>query len=139
MLSQNIVQYLCSAIIALILLFSGVSRADSPSVCKELSDKAYKEGSISLGADAGRIVIGKGRLQFYSAPSYSCKMLGIFMLKNENVVAYATFGHFTSVAYLNGKGSGPVTGWVESNRLKPNGLGIAPRQPGGLHCRFRSC
>lgn len=121
-------KYLCAATALLAIFCSGVSQADSQLDCKIFSDKADKDGSTILGMDAEQIVIGKGRLQFYSAPRYSCKMLGVFIFKNEAVVAYTTYGSFTSVAYLNGKGGGPVMGWVESNRLKPNGLGIAPRQ-----------
>jgi hypothetical protein len=120
-------RYLQMAIIVLTTICSGVCHADSPEACKKLSDKAYKEGSMILGGDAEQIVVGRGRLQFYSAPSYSCKIMGIFILRGETVVTYTTFGRFTSVAYLNGKSNEPVTGWVESSRLKPTGLGIAPR------------
>ncbi|WP_157379924.1 hypothetical protein [Burkholderia ubonensis] len=112
---------------AVFLAGSGAVCGKTVSECERLSDNAFEKGAMILGADAERVVVGKGRLQFYSAPNYSCKMLGTFVVEGDAVVAYTVFGHFTAVAYLNGKEGGPVNGWVESKRLRPNGLGIAPR------------
>ena len=96
--------------------------------CSALNDLASKDGVFIPGDDAGRVVIGAGRLQFYSAPSYSCKMRGIFVIERQMVDAYTKYGEFTSVVYLRNKHGKPVMGWVKSGRLKPNGLSIAPTQ-----------
>lgn len=96
--------------------------------CSALNDLASKDGVFIPGDDAGRVVIGAGRLQFYSAPNYSCKMRGIFVIEGQMVDAYPKYGEFTSVVYLRNKHGKPVMGWVKSGRLKPNGLSIAPTQ-----------
>lgn len=97
--------------------------------CEQLNAAASKDESHIPGDAAGKTVIGEGRLQFYSAPDRSCKMDGIFIVDADSVEAYADYGEFTSVVYLNPKSKNRVNGWVESDRLKSNGLGIAPRQP----------
>jgi hypothetical protein len=96
--------------------------------CGALNNLASKDGVFIPGDDAGRLVIGVGRLQFYSAPNYSCKMKGVFVIEGQTVDAYTEYEEFTSVVYLREKYGKPVMGWVKSNRLKPNGLGIAPTQ-----------
>ncbi|PQV51890.1 hypothetical protein [Paraburkholderia sp. BL21I4N1] len=97
--------------------------------CQQLDATASKNGNQIPGNGSGRTVVGKGRLQFYSAPDLSCKMSGVFIVEADSVDAYADYGKFTSVTYLNPKSKNVVNGWVETDRLKPNGLGIAPRQP----------
>ncbi|WP_244146539.1 hypothetical protein [Paraburkholderia sp. BCC1876] len=97
--------------------------------CEQLNAVASKDATRIPSDAAGRTVIGKGRLQFYSAPDLSCKIDGVFVVEADSVDAYADYGKFTSVVYLNSKSKNLVNGWVDSDRLKPNGLGIAPRQP----------
>lgn len=96
--------------------------------CKGLSDFASKNGVFIPGDDAGRIVAGSGRLQFYSAPSYFCKKGGVFVVENQTVSAYVEYNGFASIVYLGDKQEKPVIGWVRSDRLRPNDLGIAPSQ-----------
>jgi len=96
--------------------------------CKTLNELASKNAVLIPGAEAGRVVIGKGRLQFYSAPVYVCKMSGVFIVASQSVDAYAEYGGFTSVVYLGHKQSEPVVGWARSDWLRPNDLGIAPGQ-----------
>lgn len=95
--------------------------------CDEIQ-RAAEHGDYIAGDDSGRTVIGKGRLQFYSAPDYSCKMPGVFILSGESVTAYADYLGFTSVAYPSSREGGLVYGWVRSDRLRPNGFGISPKQ-----------
>jgi hypothetical protein len=72
-----------------------------------------------LSPPLGKAVIGKGSLQFYSAPSLSCRMNGVFVIPGDSLVAYAeTEDGWTSVAYFGG--SNP-SGWVRSGRLKTTG------------------
>jgi hypothetical protein len=97
--------------------------------CEQLNATASKNGNQIPGGASRRTVVGKGRLQFYSAPDLSCKMSGVFIVEADSVDAYTDYGKFTSVTYRNSKSQKTVNGWVESDRLKPNGLGVAPRQP----------
>lgn len=55
-------------------------------------------------------------------------MNGIFVIEGQAVNAYTEYGQFTLITYHNEKKGEPAVGWVRSNRLKPNGLGIAPAQ-----------
>ncbi|TAM55056.1 MAG: hypothetical protein EPN57_03310 [Paraburkholderia sp.] len=108
-----------------LLACQGVSNAVD---CQKLSDLASRDGIFVPRDDAGRTVIGKGRLQFYSAPDYSCVMRGVFVIKGQTVNAYTEYRKFTSVVYLSDKREKPIVGWVRTNRLTPNGIGVAPAQ-----------
>lgn len=111
---------------ALIVAISNISEANAD--CASLNKAATNAGVYIPGDDAGRTVIGKGRLQFYSAPDLSCSIKGTFILRGESVDAYTEYGRFTSVVYLGSKSKFPIIGWVESRRLKVNDRGIAPHQ-----------
>ena len=75
----------------------------------------------------GQVVIGAGRLQFYSAPSDVCPMTGVFIIPRDAVIAYsATDDGWTSVMYLRADGS-DVQGWVRSSRLRTTGT-MGPSQ-----------
>lgn len=97
--------------------------------CEQLNAAASKDESLIPADKAGKTVIGEGRLQFYSAPDWSCKMNGVFIVPTDSVESYADYSEFTSVVYTSQKSNKMVNGWVESDRLESNGLGIAPRQP----------
>ncbi|MCL4665533.1 hypothetical protein [Burkholderia pseudomallei] len=97
--------------------------------CDELNKQASKLAIDIPQSQSGMTVIGSGRLQFYSAPDYTCKTPGVFILTGESVDAYTSYHGFTFVAYQNPKKTSPVRGWVRSNRLRSNSLGTAPRQP----------
>lgn len=97
--------------------------------CEKLNASTSQEGDFITGDTAGRVVVGHGRLQFYSAPDYSCKMQGVFILPSEQVDAYSNYNGFTRVIYLGAKKGEPTIGWVRKNRLRANGVGIAPPQP----------
>jgi hypothetical protein len=66
---------------------------------------------------ARRQVLGKGRLQFYSAPNETCPLRGIFILPGEPVVALQQAARFTAVHYVNPRTGGQASGWVLSERL----------------------
>lgn len=116
------------AVGAVFLCLTLRSSFGEPVDCSALNDLASKDGVFIPGDDAGRVVVGAGRLQFYSAPNYSCKMKGVFVIEGQTVDAYAKYGQFTSVVYLRDGNGKPVMGWVKSDRLKPNGLSTAPTQ-----------
>jgi hypothetical protein len=96
--------------------------------CNTLQSVAEKSEALIPGADSGRQVIGSGRLQFYFAPDKKCVFPEVFILPGEKVDAHSEYGDYTFVEYSNLKTGSNTSGWVKSNRLKPTGLGIAPRQ-----------
>ncbi|ORT84772.1 hypothetical protein B7G54_19505 [Burkholderia puraquae] len=97
--------------------------------CDALNRRAQAQGDYVMGSDAGRIVTGKGRLPFFSAPDGACRIDGLFIVEHDHVDARTDYGRFTSVVYLNPRTRGIAEGWVQTARLKPDGTGIAPRQP----------
>ncbi|WP_244272947.1 hypothetical protein [Burkholderia lata] len=97
--------------------------------CDALNRRAQAQGDYVTGSDAGRVVTGKGRLPFHSAPDDACRIDGLFIVEHDHVDARTDYGRFTSVIYLNPRTRGIAEGWVQTARLKPDGTGIAPRQP----------
>lgn len=62
------------------------------------------------------VVVGAGRLQFYSAPGRNCIMAGAFVIPKDELIAYAQSNDgWTSVMYLNPKTGYSVSGWVRSS------------------------
>ncbi|MET3218838.1 UNVERIFIED_ORG: hypothetical protein ABIC48_006643 [Burkholderia territorii] len=97
--------------------------------CDALNRRAQAQGDYVMGSGAGRVVIGNGRLPFFSAPDDACRIDGLFIVEHDHVDARTEYGRFTSVVYLNSRTRGIAEGWVRTARLKPDGTGIAPRQP----------
>lgn len=101
---------------AAMLLLSAPALAD----CKE--PEIGTNGVPMLSPPLGEVVIGKGRLQFYSAPNADCAMSGIFVIPKGTLIAYAqSDSGWSSVMYSNPKTGDIVTGWVRSSRLKITG------------------
>ena len=70
----------------------------------------------------GEVVTGAGRLQFYSAPDPHCAMKGVFVIPNDELIAYAQSNDgWSSVMYSNPKTGNSVSGWVKSARLRQTG------------------
>jgi hypothetical protein len=70
----------------------------------------------------GEIVVGAGRLQFYSAPNLNCIMTGVFVIPKDELIAYAQSSDgWSSVMYSNPGNGSSVSGWVRSSRLKETG------------------
>ncbi|MEO6841674.1 MAG: hypothetical protein ABI192_13000 [Bradyrhizobium sp.] len=70
----------------------------------------------------GEIVVGAGRLQFYSAPNFNCMMTGVFVIPKDELIAYAQSSDgWSSVMYSNPRNGNDVSGWVRSSRLKETG------------------
>ncbi|PFH26427.1 hypothetical protein [Burkholderia sp. JKS000303] len=97
--------------------------------CDALNRRAQARGDYVTGSDAGRVVTGKGRLPFFSAPDDACRIDGLFIVEHDHVDARTEYGRFTSITYLNPRTHGTADGWVPRARLQPDGTGIAPRQP----------
>jgi hypothetical protein len=107
------------------------SEADATTtMCNTVERQAEKSEVLIAGEKSGFKVIGRGRLQFYSAPDERCKTPGTFILPGEKVDAHSAFAGYTSVDYFNMKTRSSASGWVKSDRLAPTGLGIAPPQQG---------
>jgi hypothetical protein len=103
-------------LVAVLLLVSSRAFAD----CKE---PAIGTKNIpSLSPPLGEVVIGSGRLQFYSAPNLNCMISGVFVIPGDELIAYAQSGDgWSSVMYSNPKSGNTVPGRVKSSRLKTTG------------------
>jgi hypothetical protein len=109
--------------IALSSVAGGVARAED---CKEpeLGSDAAPMFSPPLAA----VVIGAGRLQFYSAPKFRCVMNGVFVIPKDELVEYGRSDDgWSSVMYVNPKTGNDASGWVRSDRLKETGT-MGPKQ-----------
>jgi hypothetical protein len=79
----------------------------------------------------GEVVVGTGRLQFYSAPNLNCAMSGVFVIPKDTLIAYAQSNNgWSSVMYSNPRTGDVVRGWVRSSRLKETGT-MGPSQSSG--------
>ncbi len=116
----------CIAFISALLgLLGGSAVAETPP-CKE---PATGTKDVPLFAPPlAHVVTGAGRLQFYSAPDARCPMNGVFVIPEDEVIAYAqTDDGWSSVTYSNPKTGNNVSGWVRSARLKETGT-VGPKQ-----------
>ena len=114
----------CSAIV-LGLLGASV-RAQSPSGCREPQTGTDRVPIFS--PPLANVVTGTGRLQFYSAPNLHCPIGGVFVIRKDELVAYAqTDDGWSSVMYVNPRTGNDVSGWVRSARLKATGT-MGPKQ-----------
>ncbi len=107
------------------LFVSGVTFASAYAAgggCKEPKDAPI------LSPPLANVVVGPGRVQFYSAPNIRCPMAGVFVVPNDEVVSYAeTDDGWTSIMYLNPRSKADFQGWVRSDRLKATGT-VGPSQ-----------
>jgi hypothetical protein len=117
----NMILLACFACGAMHLAPPGSSaRAEAPKTCEAPETGTDKAPIFS--PPLGNVVIGVGRLQFYSAPNFRCPIDGIFVVPRDQLVAYAlTDDGWTSVMYLNPRTGTDVSGWVRSDRLKVTG------------------
>jgi hypothetical protein len=109
--------FACSA---MLLAPGNTARAAPSKACQEQKTGTSKVPIFS--PPLGNVVIGTGRLQFYSAPNFRCPIAGVFVVPGDELVAYAlTDGGWTSVMYLNPRNGNDASGWVRSERLKVTG------------------
>jgi hypothetical protein len=107
---------------AALLAFAVALSLSAPALadCKE--PKIGSDAAPMFSPPLGEVVIGKGRLQFYSAPNLACAMSGVFVIPNDKLTAYAAAdGGWEQVMYMNDKTGDVVSGWVKSSRLKVTG------------------
>src|SRR5689334_9722188 len=90
---------------------SGTSAADA--TCQEPATGT--KAIPALSPPLSEVVIGAGRLQFYSAPNATCAMPGVFVIPKDELIAYAQSNDgWTSVMYVNPRTGNTVSGWVRS-------------------------
>lgn len=107
-------------------LFGASTLAGAAEGCKE-PETGTKETPI-FSPPIANVVVGAGRLQFYSAPNLRCPLDGVFVIPRDSLVAYAqTNDGWSSVMYLNPRTGNDVSGWVRSARLKQTGT-VGPKQ-----------
>ncbi|MGO9740291.1 MAG: hypothetical protein ACLPN5_02015 [Roseiarcus sp.] len=100
--------------------------AGTPMACKP--PEAGTSQAPMFSPPLGEVVVGAGRLQFYSAPNFHCPMTGVFVIAKDQLIAYAsTDDGWTSVIYGISRPEGIVSGWVRSARLKTTGT-MGPQQ-----------
>ncbi len=111
----------CIVVSGLILGVLGATvHAQTPSSCKEPQTGTTRAPMLS--PPLANVVTGTGRLQFYSAPNLHCPVSGVFVIPNDELVAYAqTNDGWSSVMYVNPRTGNDVSGWVRSARLKATG------------------
>lgn len=116
----------CIVVSGLILGVLGATvHAQTPSSCKE--PQAGTTRAPMLSPPLANVVTGTGRLQFYSAPNLHCPLSGVFVIPNDELVAYAqTNDGWSSVMYVNPRTGNDVSGWVRSVRLKATGT-VGPK------------
>jgi hypothetical protein len=109
-----------------VAFFGAVAVAKDPEHCKE--PEAGSDSAPLFSPPHANVVIGRGRLQFYSAPSARCAMNGVFVIAKDELISYAeTNDGWASVIFSNPSTGQSVSGWVRASRLKDTG-DIGPRQ-----------
>jgi hypothetical protein len=105
-----------ATLVAFTFLFSSPVFAD----CRE--PETGTKNFPAFSPPLSEVVIGPGRLQFFSAPNANCAMAGAFVIPKDELIAYAQSNDgWTSVMYSNPKTGNNVSGWVKSSRLKATG------------------
>jgi hypothetical protein len=106
--------------------FSVSARAETLKTCQE--PKTGQSEAPIFSPPLAQVVIGAGRLQFYSAPNFHCAQEGVFIVPKDRLIAYAqTNDGWASVIYSNPRTGAEASGWVRSSRLKETGT-VGPRQ-----------
>jgi hypothetical protein len=109
-----------------VTLLSVVVRVAVADDCKE--PVIGSNDAPMLSPPLGAVVIGAGRLQFYSAPKLSCVMTGVFVIPKDWLIEYAlTDDGWSSVMYNNPRTNDVASGWVRTDRLKVTGT-VGPKQ-----------
>ena len=103
-------------LVALVFSVSSPAFAD----CKE--PETGTKNIPAFSPPLSEVVIGAGRLQFYSAPNANCAMAGVFVVPTDELITYAQSNDgWSSVMYSNPKTGNNISGWVKSSRLKETG------------------
>jgi hypothetical protein len=90
------------------------------------SPDAYSARVAGLHPSLSAIVVGQGRLQYYSEPDWRCPIKDLFVIPKDDMIVYAmTSDGWSEVVFVHAKNS-PLS-WVRSSRLKLGGA-MGPTQ-----------
>lgn len=96
---------------------------EASSQCEDLDHNSYR-GQFNINpANSGYEVFGVGRLYFYSAPDERCIIKNIYMVRGDQVDAYAEYNNYLFVIYFTKIGH-EVSGWLHKNRLRSTHQGV---------------
>lgn len=109
-------------ILIMLLFFPLLSWGD----CDEINTTAEQFQSITPTSESNYVVIGNGKIYFYTAPDEHCKIKNLFIIKDDIVSVYADYKDYSSVMYFKKNGD-PVSGWIHSDSIKPTGTGVGTR------------
>jgi hypothetical protein len=116
---------------ALFLCLAGAAALAAPALGGQANCHSPEIGTDAapiVSPPLGAVVVGAGRLQFYSAPNSGCPIAGIFVIPKDEVIIHAqTDDGWSSVDYMGAKDGSDVSGWVRSGRLKTTGT-MGPTQ-----------
>ncbi len=115
-------------LVALLLALGTAASAFAKVDCTAIEKRASQQGALIPAYQSGYDVVGQGRLQLYSAPNSACPLHGVFLIPGDKVDAGKDYLGYTLVLFINAKNQTDAMGWVESARLKPNGMGIGPKR-----------
>lgn len=103
-----------SALVGLMLASCAFAESD---LCTHLSTQAEHEQAL-LNPPASYRVGGTGRLYFHTAPADACRTNDIFVIPNDELIAYSDYAGWYSVMYINPRTGKNYTGWIKSDRLQ---------------------
>ncbi|MDN7494827.1 hypothetical protein QZM89_06495 [Burkholderia gladioli] len=115
-----------AALSLLTCLACGHAIAGTVDCSQAASDRAAERGVDYPHDHQFADVVGKGRVQFYSAPDKACEMKGVFIIPGDQVSAYTSFNGFASVQYVNMKNGNVALGWVDESRIKTSRFTSSP-------------
>ncbi|WP_171405821.1 hypothetical protein [Acinetobacter sp. SWAC57] len=97
-------------------LFSLVAPLLHAEDCVKFEEKAEQK-EVQIIPRWGMKVIVPTRVYFHSAPSNTCKIKDLFMIKNDHITAYSTYDdgqeQWVSVMYFSKRLGDTVQGWAK--------------------------
>lgn len=104
--------------LALALFLASCSAFSQSDSCGEVSAKADASSS-QFSPPANKIVVGQGRLYFYTAPKASCQSKDVFLIPGDILKVTAENTGWYAVSYTNSENGKTFTGWLRPDRLEP--------------------
>ncbi len=96
--------------------------------CAALNEAAERSGVVAPDAGSERDIVGKERVQFYSAPDQRCKISGLFVIPGDVLFPQIEYKGFTKAAFIpTRKTDKEVLAWVLSSRLKKSDKDSVPQ------------
>ncbi|WP_342118697.1 hypothetical protein [Pseudoduganella sp. OTU4001] len=102
----------------LAIMMLAALRAEAAPDCGQLLARAREQQVAVAEWQAVRLVAGKDRLYFHSAPERSCRQGETFVVRGDKLQALFEYGTYTEVQYVHPRTGRITLGWVESGRLE---------------------